>query len=171
MSPGSGLTGIATLIGTALIAITSSCTGADHSLVQELLPAGIVAMDPRGNEIWNRPVAFHVDDLAISADGHKVALQGKEGLAYLSVGSNELRIVDSAAGESHFVSGRIAWTPSGDRIVYERDGKILVLDLASKRCGLPPGSASDRNDFTTGDLSSQRWRPIHDCLRHTEGRR
>jgi len=207
------LTGIATLIGTALIAITSSCTGADHSLVQELrrkaeteglglirvlnfrsdeitfepmkrqqrdpfswwylmtnvsspegssiigiydrlesgrkwnhpspedllagrvkqLPAGIVAVDPRGNEIWNRPVAFHVDDLAISADGHKVALQGKEGLACLSVGSNELRIVDSAAGESHFMSGRIAWSPSGDRIVYERDGKILVLDLASKQ--------------------------------------
>jgi hypothetical protein len=45
---------------------------------------------------------------AISADGDKVALQGKEGLAYLSVGSNELRVVDPSAGESHFMSGRIA---------------------------------------------------------------
>jgi WD40 repeat protein len=129
--------------GSAVIAIydrlESRKDGQDFSLDdrragrEKRLPPGVVLVDPYGNEIWNRPVEFHVDNLAISADVDKVALQGKEGLAYLSVGSNELHVVDPSAGESHFMSGRIAWSPAGDQIVYERDGKILVLDLASKQ--------------------------------------
>jgi hypothetical protein len=213
MSPGTGLKGIATLIGTALVAITSSCTAADPSLVQELRhkaqteglglirvlnfrsdeitfepmnrtqrdpfswwsfynntmspdgtsvlgvynrytsgkkrqditledlrtrrvkypEPGIVLVDADGKERWHRTVLnFHLDaNLAITSHSDKVALQGRDGLAYLTVASNELHVVDSTAGESHFTSHRVAWSPSGDQIIYERDAKILVLDLAS----------------------------------------
>jgi len=94
---------------------------------------GIVYSDPEGKEKWHLPIHFHIGNLAISATGDKVGLQGKEGLAYVSVSSNEVQIIDPAADDPHSTSHRIAWSPSGDRIVYERDGKILVLDLASKQ--------------------------------------
>lgn len=137
------MTNVSSPDGSAVIAIydrlESGKKGQDFSLDDlragrvKRLPPGVVLVDPYGKETWNRPIKFHVDNLAISADGDRVALQGKEGLAYLSVGSNDLRVVDASAGESHFMSGRIGWSPAGDHIVYERDSKILVLDLASKQ--------------------------------------
>ena len=98
------------------------------------LPPGIVLVDPNGKERWHATVMnFHLDaNISITARGDKVALQGREGLACFSVASSELHIVDSTAGESHFTSHRVAWSPAGDQIVYERDGAILIYDLASK---------------------------------------
>jgi hypothetical protein len=92
-----------------------------------------VYSDPDGKEKWHLPIHFHIGNLAIAATGDKVGLQGKEGLAYISVSSNAVHIMDPAADDSHSTSHRIAWSPSEDHIVYERDGKILILDLASRQ--------------------------------------
>jgi hypothetical protein len=111
------------------------------------LPPGIVCLDPLGEEKWHRAIDFSVDNLALTSAGDKVAFQGQQGLAYSSMASNELHVLDSSAGEAHTSYG-IAWSPQGDKIVYERDGNILIYDLASKRArqlthGLDPSWSPD----------------------------
>src|SRR5260370_27804673 len=100
---------------------------------EKATPSGIVILNLQGKELWHRAPFTAYDHFALSIDGTKIALHGKPGVAYLLISSETLQEIDTQAGENHSSSHNLAWSPEGDRLVYEKDGTVIIYNLRANR--------------------------------------